>query len=103
MADATTALAADDLRVAQAYQAGYNTGHADALAPPAAASRRQKVLAAGTFAVGLASAGGILLYANKRTQTLALTFAVTGALLAATVGAVSVLLGGPTPKLGLKP
>lgn len=95
-------LAADDLRVAQAYHAGYTTGHADALAPPAAASTRTKWLAAGTFVVGAAGAGGLLLYSNKRTQGIAVALGVAGALLAATVGAVSVLMGAPTPKLGLR-
>lgn len=91
-----------DLRVARAYQAGYDTGRSDALAPPPNASRRTEWLAAGTFVVGAASAGGLLLYSNKSTQRIAVAFAVAGTLLAATVGAVSVLMGNPTPKLGLK-
>lgn len=94
--------APSDLTAMRAYHAGFEEGYRQALAPAGEPDLKRKVLAAGTFATGVAGAVGILMYGNPKTREIAVAFGITGALLVATTGAVAVLLGAPTPKLGLR-
>jgi hypothetical protein len=84
----------------QGYHAGLRTAADERSGPP---GRRQYVLAAGTFAAGV---GGVAAIVASRKPggggDAFAAFAIATALAGATLGALRVLLGEPTPTFKLK-